>query len=275
MMVAAGMEKWLAGVYLLLVVLVSLVYGRVRAEVGIPLIQALPWGQQDVFLFNLLGQAPLIGPGPDLRSPTALALFKFLNTGRYSSISGYDVEGIALGHRTGMNWSRVTVAIVLAMVAGALLGFGFHLVSYYDVGASGTAQGTFQLGHSMTHWALWDVVHGSELPQRPVVSKALGAAWGAVVVGVLTLVRSRWMNFPLHPLGYALTVGYNDPWFNFFLVWVIKVTVLRYGGGRSYMRLLPLFLGLALGHLISAGLVMSTLASLLGGPFARIGILLG
>ena len=36
--IAAGMEPWLAGVYLAILLIVGMVYGRLRAETGVPIL---------------------------------------------------------------------------------------------------------------------------------------------------------------------------------------------------------------------------------------------
>jgi hypothetical protein len=41
-------------------------------------------------------------------------------------------------------------------------------------------------------------------------------------------------------------------WLSIFLAWAFKGVILRYGGVRVYRRLLPFFLGLALGEFFTA-----------------------
>lgn len=53
-------------------------------------------------------------------------------------------------------------------------------------------------------------------------------------------------------LGFAAAGGINllngfQVWFPFFIAWLVKWVVLRYGGLRFYRRALPFFLGLTLG----------------------------
>jgi hypothetical protein len=95
-------------------------------------------------------------------------------------------------------------------------------------------------------------------------------AWGIVFLGALSLIRARWMSFPLNPIGYALASAYGDLlWFPFLIVWLLKTVILRYGGGRVYAAALPFFLGLTLGQFLSAGVVWGGLAAIFGGPFLR------
>lgn len=45
-------------------------------------------------------------------------------------------------------------------------------------------------------------------------------------------------------------------WSSMFIAWLLKLTILRYGGSHLYRRLQPLFLGIVLGQVSSHGLWM-------------------
>jgi hypothetical protein len=57
--------------------------------------------------------------------------------------------------------------------------------------------------------------------------------------------------FPLHPLGYiaAATYPISQLWFSFFLGWLIKTIMVKYGGSDGIGKLRPLMIGLILGNL--------------------------
>ena len=71
----------------------------------------------------------------------------------------------------------------------------------------------------------------------------------AVTIG-MTAARARFTWFPLHPIGYllALTAPVQRAWFSFFLGWLFKVTITRFGGHDSYKKVVPLALGVILGE---------------------------
>ena len=75
---------------------------------------------------------------------------------------------------------------------------------------------------------------------------------GALVTIALSTLRTQSAWFPLHPIGYlaANSWGMHINWASFFLGWLLKVLVTRYGGLKLYNRLLPLFLGFLVGHLL-------------------------
>jgi hypothetical protein len=72
---------------------------------------------------------------------------------------------------------------------------------------------------------------------------------GASLTYGMMVARSHLMWFPLHPIGYlmGLTWPTSTFWSSIFLGWLIKVVVTRYGGTSTYRKLIPTFLGLALG----------------------------
>ena len=78
--------------------------------------------------------------------------------------------------------------------------------------------------------------------------------WSSVVLGAaltlgMMLARGRFAGFPFHPIGYIMAQTYPAEmfWFSIFLAWAAKSIITRYGGIDSYRKLIPAFLGLALG----------------------------
>jgi hypothetical protein len=63
-------------------------------------------------------------------------------------------------------------------------------------------------------------------------------------------MRHRFLWWPFHPIGYVLAYSSETrrAWFPFFVGWLCKVVITRYGSGRTYQSLRPLFLGLVLGE---------------------------
>ena len=59
--------------------------------------------------------------------------------------------------------------------------------------------------------------------------------------------------WPFHPAGYALAMSFAMDyfWFAFFVSWLIKLTLVRYGGMRLHTAAAPFFLGLILGDYVA------------------------
>ena len=76
----------------------------------------------------------------------------------------------------------------------------------------------------------------------------------AAVVGVSAL-RYRFSRFPLHPVLFLTWGSYtaNACWGSFLIGWFLKTLVVRFGGGRSYRQLKPLFIGLVAGEVVFVG----------------------
>jgi hypothetical protein len=108
----------------------------------------------------------------------------------------------------------------------------------------------------------WWVEHGATQPARHTVGIEQGittnyfANWiwfglGAALTCGMMIARSRLVWFPLHPIGLLICVPFAmfSMWFSIFLGWMCKVLIMRFGGQDSYRKAMPLFLGLALGHI--------------------------
>lgn len=80
-------------------------------------------------------------------------------------------------------------------------------------------------------------------------------AYGGFVVGIVVTMALVWMRanftwFPFHPLAYAITPTWAMLvfWFPFFIAWIIKSLVMRFGGIQTFRRLSPFMLGMILGE---------------------------
>lgn len=95
----------------------------------------------------------------------------------------------------------------------------------------------------------------SVLKQQPGidVTNLLWLAVGALVVLGMTIMRARFAWFPLHPLGYIVASGYpiTQLWPSFFLGWLIKSLLMRFGGSDAVTRFRPFMIGLILGNIIA------------------------
>ncbi len=79
-------------------------------------------------------------------------------------------------------------------------------------------------------------------------SYLFGAAW---VLLSMFLRRSLFW-FP-HPIGYVMLVNpqMSAMWLSFFIGWVVKRLVVRYGGKQTYEKTRPIFIGLILGEALA------------------------
>ena len=92
----------------------------------------------------------------------------------------------------------------------------------------------------------------------PTGASLAGYAWtgvGACVMLLLTYAQRLFFWWPLHPLGFLAQGGWivGRLWFSFFLAWLVKTVVLRYGGGRLYKKARVFFTGVIVGLLVVGG----------------------
>jgi hypothetical protein len=83
------------------------------------------------------------------------------------------------------------------------------------------------------------------------------AAIGAAVVAANSLVRLRFVWWPIHSVLFIFwgTAFSGSFAWSFLFGWLAKTLTLKIGGGRAYHQLKPLFIGLILGELL-AGIIM-------------------
>ncbi len=272
--VAAGLNLWLALVYFAVLVTVSIVYGRLRAETGVPLIWAFPYGLAHKSIRYFVKSRSWIGIGPNYRSPTIYTMFIFLSRGYFPSMSGYGIEGLTLGEGGGVRKSGTFWLLLSAVGVGCLFSYYFHFVPYYEEGAVGLRGGLWGAGTARAEFA--GLYRQTQLPTPPDVPRIIATLGGGGLIAFLSVMRVRFFGWPFHPLGYAMACSYGQLlWAPFFLVWVIKSVLLRYGGHQAYLSALPGFMGFALGHFIVAGAIWGTLGAALGGVFLRYGVWFG
>jgi hypothetical protein len=81
----------------------------------------------------------------------------------------------------------------------------------------------------------------------------LGAGAGAMLA--LTWLRQRFLWWPLHPIGFPIMTSWlvDWMWFSIFFAWLIKVTILKYGGASLFARSRYFFLGMIAGRMLITG----------------------
>ena len=72
----------------------------------------------------------------------------------------------------------------------------------------------------------------------------------------LMAMRVRFFWWPFHPVGYAISGSWamNMFWASFFVGWLMKGLVLKYGGIKAHRKFIPFCLGLILGQYVTGSL---------------------
>ncbi|MBC8143863.1 MAG: hypothetical protein H7Y38_20720 [Armatimonadetes bacterium] len=246
--VAAGMQPIIAVVLIVLALTYMIAATRIRAETG----NAWLFGPEvDV---NALMTRTL---GTGFLTPSDLTVLAFMRP----AVGNFDMRCMPMPHHfdafkmadaVGVSRRRLFGAICLGTVLGLIASFAIALTLWHLYGAEAKAEP-------------WRTSQGrvpfdnlAALLRNPVKTDIFalgGIATGFLVTTGLILMRTYFVWWPLHPVGYAIanTGTMQSTWLPFFIAWLLKVLVLRYGGQPMYKMFIPFFLGLIAGDLLGGG----------------------
>ena len=238
----AGMNPWLAaaqmGIYLFFVVIIM---SRAVCEAGLLMTET-----------SFLPQAliRLVYPLEHLGA-TNLSMMALVNV-----VFARDLRGVLLSPlmdnqkmagELRVRQRSLLVPLGTAFVVSFVVAAFFFLYFSYTKGhltlygyPNSNAAGQYNLSRGL--------IQGDAL--KPDATDYGGFAVGIVVTILLVWARGHFSWFPLHPLAYAIVPTWSGFvfWFPFFLAWIIKSLVLRFGGAELYRRLSPFMLGMILGE---------------------------
>lgn len=91
-------------------------------------------------------------------------------------------------------------------------------------------------------------------------------AFGAAIMGVLTLCQYRFTWWPLHPIGFTVVTFYSTRTaiVSVFLTWMVKLVILRFGGIAMFRKAKPFFIGMIAGYAMA--LLVSLIVDLIWFP---------
>ena len=179
----------------------------------------------------------------------AFSLYGFFNRVYRNHPMPHLLEGFKMSVMVGSPARWLTWAVLLSVLVSSVVAFWVYLDLYYRFGASSGYFGIWTLGFGReTFTRLQNWIH------FPTETDHAGLSFmgiGFLIASMLTFLRMRFLWFPLHPLGYAMAGdwGMSNLWSCFFTSFLIKWTIFKYGGLRSYRNAVPFFLGMALGDL--------------------------
>jgi len=258
----AGMGWWVAVLYLGLIVSFALVYSRIRAETGAPLMFLFPFWQQQKLLINFIGGSALAQSGP--ATLPILAMTGFLARGAFPQYAAFQLEAMEIGERARIRPRHITVGVLFAILFGLLVGYYLVLSNAYrygfnqlDGGGGGGGYRVFLARQQFGEIAQWQ----SGRQASPDISLILQTLLGLGIAVGINLLRASWLGCPLHPLGFAMAASYGfHLWAPFIAVWLCKLFILKAGGMKLYRRLIPFFLGIVLGHYMVSGILWGGLS---------------
>jgi hypothetical protein len=114
---------------------------------------------------------------------------------------------------------------------------------------------------------MWCIAGGSAISRRaPGFTLAACAGVGFVIVVALSLLRARFVWWPLDPLGFVIATSQSGAhmavWSAFMVAWVLKTIVLRTGGSKLYENYGVPVVGGFMGGVVTANLIGITAGSI-------------
>ena len=242
----SGIPAWIVPFFLFSSLVIFIGLARVIAEAGMPTVtpEMVPAG----FVVSGVGVPALGAQGMVATGYTFVwtgDLLVFMTAPLANSLR---LGSVIKGTRRPLFW-----AIVAAMLISLVVSSWFMLYLAYRDGALNLHPQYF------TGFAAYPSDFAAQKLANPTGPSLAGWLWtgfGALIMGGLMTARHFFVWWPFHPLGFAVSTGWvmNSIWFSIFLAWLIKITVLKYGGPRTYLLTRPFFVGVVLGQFVAAGL---------------------
>ena len=254
---AAGVAWWVAFAFFALTLPMLIVVTRIRAELGAP-----------VHDFHFMGPDAMLPRvlGTDSFKPGDFAFFTFaygLTRAHRSDTMPVGLESLQMARMRNLDSGRMFGALIFATILGTVSAFwAFEHQAYAFGAATKFHQGFGMAQESFLRTAHWTSGSLDARPNHPATC-AMGV--GLLTTLALFALRLRFLGFPLHPIGYAISSSWaiHLIWTPLLIAWVLKSLTMRYGGLRMYRIFLPFFLGLILGDCVMGS--VWGLVSLLGG----------
>lgn len=256
------------GVILLLLMISA---ARMRAETGLPM-------QHYTYDFTRLPMVLGMSGAMGVRSFLNYFALAFLPVSLLFRLLPQQLENLELARRHRVSGRTLAIASFVAFVTAIATGMFSLLIMSHWVGGEALGLGAPNQGPDMAgvfSYPLW-VSHflgeeGLETFTRIHGLRVLFIFIGAAVFGILTLLRSRVLKFPFHPLGYLLLLfsiyhvwispwhkgmpgasldGATWLWGSAFVAWALKSLIIKYGGMNTYRNAKPGFIGMIIGALV-------------------------
>lgn len=242
----AGMTLWMAALQMFVYMfIVAVVMARSVSEGGL-LMTETSFRPMDIV--SLVSSRTVLGPA----NLTVLSFVDavFARDLRGVLLTGF-MDGLRISDGVELRRRSLLWAFAIAIPAAMLVAGTLHLWIPYRRGAI-TLYSYVYAGNSI--WGFEQ--NAAAMRGRDLYSWMAPTFFivGAVLTAFLAFMRSAFVWWPFHPLGYALSASWTMIvfWFPCLVAWVVKGLILRWGGMRLYATARPLFLGLVLGEFSSA-----------------------
>jgi len=241
-----GMSLWLAVFELVVLIgVIAVVMARSTAEAGMLMTETT---FRPIDIYRMFGSIHALG-GANL---TMLAFVDnlLLRDQRGLLLTGM-LDSMRISDGTKIRRRSFAAVLVYAILLSTVIAVVLNIQKPYELGAvrldGWMEQGSPQLSWNeyQSYFSAQQVVDPAARWQMPVFFCV-----GIVSCLFLTIMRTTFYWWPLHPLGYALAGSWTTIvfWFPCLVAWVCKSLCIRYGGMGFYGKARPFFLGMILGE---------------------------
>ncbi|MGD8237093.1 MAG: hypothetical protein PVH68_00955 [Armatimonadota bacterium] len=251
---AAGMSVFLAIAFFAIYFALAVAITRMRVQFG-SLVHDLHFTGPDTTLTMTLGTKAFSS-----RDLTVMSLYFWFNRAYRNHPMPHQFEGFKMVERTESSPRKFFWAMVVTAVASTLTAFWgmMHLMYAYGARAKSRSFGP----EAFNRLASWMAV-----PTGPNWGATAGVGVGLAMGLLLETMRMRFVNWPFHPLGFAISGSWemNLVWLPIMIGWALKLIIIRYGGYRTFTAVVPMFLGMILGQFV-VGSILNIVSISLGIP---------
>ena len=228
-----GLTPWVAALFFGLYFLIALTITRARAELGTP--HEIYFVNPRTILVTCFGTQAI-----GAQSLTALSVLYWFNRCYRCHPMPNQLEAMQLGEVARIRPNPLLWILILAFLWGTAAAYWANLHVSFTEGATSKAIGFKQWVGGESFNPLPAQLNPG---QKVNAVQTLYMAAGFLIVLFLRGMRSSFLWWPFHPAGYALSVSFAMDyfWFCFFIAWLVKVLIVRYGGMRAYGRAIPFF----------------------------------
>ncbi|HJN14816.1 MAG TPA: DUF6785 family protein [Armatimonadota bacterium] len=241
---AMGMSVAVIVGFFALYFLISIGVTRIRAEVGSPSHSMLFVNPQEMLLVWFGGRS--LGK----QNLTLFGLFWWFNRLNRNHPMPVALETLHMADVVRLDRTRLMAAMWVMGLVSVVAAFAIYPALFFRDGAIKAAGEVLGVGsdtvNRMNSWV------GN--PQPPSNWGRAFTVGGGLFAALLGLMRTRFLWWSLHPMGYVLGLSYavDFYWASLVVAAACKGVLLRYGSNKAYSRALPFFIGLIIGECVVA-----------------------
>ena len=244
---AAGIPLSVIPLFLVVAFLIFIALSRIVVEAGVALVRA-PLIPPDFIIATFgarrLGAGGLTGLAYTYPWTADLVTFPMASVANGLKMA----QEVIRGSRRGLFWAFLVATL-------ATLGSAYWMFLYLSYEYGGLNMPIWWWQYS-SRTGLDYIAKMIQSPATIGAGEWMFTGLGACLMWFLVTLQQRFLWWPVHPLGLAISgtvFTTATMWFNVFLAWLVKSMVLKYGGAGLYRQTRFFFLGLILGSFVTTG----------------------